>query len=111
MVIKIILQKLSNSGFNKIEILKKKFKNSKISFADHLNLNLKNPKCSFLYQTYLIIEQIEKHFCFSRKLSKFDFYSSLELNDLKKIDNLKIDNLKKNFILLSSKISIKKNFF
>ena len=57
------------------------------------------------------IEQIEKHFCFSRKLSKFDFYSSLELNDLKKIDNLKIDNLKKKFYITKLKNIYKKKFF
>tara|TARA_Y100000816_G_scaffold278024_1_gene248811 strand:- start:1837 stop:3648 length:1812 start_codon:yes stop_codon:yes gene_type:complete len=103
--------KLSNSGFNKIELLKKKFKNSKISFADHLNAESEESKMFIFISNLFKIEQIEKHFCFSRKLSKFDFYSSLELNDLKKIDNLKIDNLKKKFYITKLKNIYKKKFF
>lgn len=101
---------LSNSGFNKIKFLKKNFKNIKLSFADHLNAKTEESKMFFFISNLFKIDQVEKHFCFSRKLSKYDFYSSLELEEIRKIDKLKIDKLKKKNFAKKLKNIYKKNF-
>tara|TARA_B100000989_G_scaffold298168_1_gene286403 strand:+ start:4502 stop:6310 length:1809 start_codon:yes stop_codon:yes gene_type:complete len=110
----------SNSGFNKIKFLKKNFKNSKISFADHLDSKSEESKSFFYISRLLKIDQIEKHFCLSRKLSKYDYYSSLELREINNIIKSKIGDTKikkinkilrkiynKNFILQYEKKLIK----
>ncbi len=113
---------LSNSGFNKIKFLKKNFKNSKISFADHLDSQSEESKSFFYIANMLKIDQVEKHFCLSRKLSKFDYYSSLELGEINNIIKSKIDDTKikkinknlrkiynKNFLLKYEKKLVKNN--
>lgn len=71
---------LKETNFNKILILKKKFPNKVLSYADHLDsMDLKS---IFLpikaYQFHCDI--IEKHIALRGKKSKFDNFSSLNIN-------------------------------
>lgn len=102
---------LTNSGFNKIKFIKKNFKNSKISFADHLDAKSKESKMFIYISKLLKIDQIEKHFCFSRKLSKYDFYSSLELREINTVNKIELDSLEKKNLIKNLKKIKKKKFF
>ena len=70
--------KIEFTGFDKILILKKQFSNYPFSLADHIdgNDNFASivPLIAHLYK----INIIEKHFCLSKNISKYDLASSLD---------------------------------
>lgn len=96
--------KIEFTGFDKILILKKQFSNYQFSLADHVdgndNFALIVPLIAHLYK----INIIEKHFCLSKNISKYDLASSL---DFKQVIEM-INNILKFNRLTSKKIFINK---
>jgi spore coat polysaccharide biosynthesis protein SpsF (cytidylyltransferase family)/sialic acid synthase SpsE len=74
---------LLDSGLSKINVLKERFSN-RISFADHIDA--KNVESLYLPVVATILGAIiiEKHIKHSKFETKFDFYSSLSINEYKK---------------------------
>jgi N,N'-diacetyllegionaminate synthase len=83
---KIILQvgfqdyptKIEYTGLNKIFNLRKIFKNYEFSLADHIDGNDNFSTIIPLIANFYRINIVEKHFCLSKSISKYDLASSLE---------------------------------
>ena len=75
--------KIEDSALNKIPILKNKFPLLKLCFADHISY--KDSFSQILPSIALMggCDIIEKHICLKRSSTKYDFYSSLEYNEIK----------------------------
>ena len=81
--------KITDTNLDKLNTFKKQgFKN--FSYADHIDANNNFSKVIPLLLCEKGYSIIEKHFCISRKESKYDYYSSLEPQEfLEMIENLK----------------------
>lgn len=78
---------ISDTSINKIHILRSAFPNKKICYADHLLAEEKISKIFPIIAYACGCEYIEKHVCLNRKKSKYDYFSSLEKNEIKELLN------------------------
>lgn len=70
--------KIEFTGLDKILTLKKQFSNYQFSLADHIDGNDNFASIVPLIAHFYKINIIEKHFCLSKNISKYDLASSLD---------------------------------
>ena len=76
--------KIEDSSLQKIQVLRAQFSNS-ICIADHVDANNSEAYDVPVYALSLGCDYIEKHICIKRADAKYDFYSSLEVEEFPKL--------------------------
>lgn len=99
--------KIEDLGYSKLKTIRKIFPKNKISLADHISYKDEKSIIIPAIAIFWGVSIMEKHFCASRKNTKYDFHSSLTKFESHKLVNLiqelnKLD-LHKNFILKNEK--------
>jgi N,N'-diacetyllegionaminate synthase len=74
--------RLEDLGLNKFNVLKKTLKVKTFALADHIVANDIYSKIIPLIGIQYEVDFYEKHFCLNRKKAKYDYFSSLELNEV-----------------------------
>ena len=93
---------------NKIKMIRPILDNCQTSFADHISLSDKDFLNLPVFAFKFGYDYVEKHVCFDRKKSKYDFQSAANPNEINKI----FDKIKKKNYNLKTKIKnfIRKDF-
>ena len=81
----------NNSCLNKLQYLKKVFPEHKISFTDHLPTDSSEVLTLPLIASTLGAEIIEKHIYLKERETLYDFYSSIDINTAKLLNDKIID--------------------
>ena len=76
---------IEDSSLNKIDDIRKAFPNNEICYADHIGAEEEFARDFPVYATLKGVEYIEKHVCLDRKNTKYDAFSSMEFDEMKKI--------------------------
>ncbi len=76
---------IEDSSLNKIDEIRKAFPNHEICYADHIGAEEEFAKDFPVYATLKGVQYIEKHVCLDRKNTKYDAFSSMEFDEIKKI--------------------------
>lgn len=76
---------IEDSSLNKIDAIRKAFPNNEICYADHIGAEEEFARDFPVYATLKGVEYIEKHVCLDRKNTKYDAFSSMEFDEMKKI--------------------------
>lgn len=76
---------IEDSSLNKIDAIRKAFPSNEICYADHIGAEEEFAQDFPVYATLKGVEYIEKHVCLDRKNTKYDAFSSMELDEMKKI--------------------------
>lgn len=82
---------IENTALQKISVLKALFPKLKFCLADHSDASNELAIQIPIWGALLGCDYLEKHFCISRAESKYDYFSSLEPNEIKKLlENLNL---------------------
>lgn len=74
---------IEDTSLNKISVLKENFPEYEISIADHADAESRFAKQVPIYSALLGCSYLEKHFCLSRKETKYDKFSALNIDEFK----------------------------
>lgn len=76
---------IEDSSLNKIDEIRKVFPTLEICYADHIGAEEEFARDFPVYATLKGVQYIEKHVCLDRKNTKYDAFSSMEFDEMKKI--------------------------
>ena len=76
---------IESTGLQKIAVIKTAFPEIPLCMADHVDANTEAALEIPVYASLLGCNYIEKHFCISRKDAKYDGFSALEVDQMRKV--------------------------